>query len=438
MSTTAAGAHEVCDAQPSEHSEAVRGVVPGRQLSLSPAGVAHLQRTAGNQAVVQLLQRSKVSGGVETREVVPELRKLLKAKDIAFAREVAFELLDEKGVPVLKGRTDLAFLDPSSGKLVMVEVKGMDLEALTKNQKVYVALFEGAGARIRITSVSAGKIGLHKGDVVRVGGEHFLRIGRSNLPDFADAIEQVTSGDRVKFRWQDSEGMRWFKTEAEFDEFLKSKGIERVKPAADVKKPAAAPAAKKEPDTSKAPDEDFPTRVARAHGARVIRPGKFVTIGGLVYAVMLIGQTKVLLDSVKANGLIETAKGVAVGVAVESALARSIARIGGIGLVRASWIVELLMLEGDNPAQVELNRRNREIDDFIFETFPGVLVDNPNCWHGICEGGRYVAPDREEYDKTFEEVGKAYDEPFVLEEEPEPEPPSDPRDCPEDMMACPR
>ena len=252
-----------------------------------------------------------------------------------------------------------------------MEVKGLDLEAMTKGQKVYVPLFEGAGARIRITSVTAGKIGLRKGAEVRIGAEHFLRIGRGNLSDFADAIEQVTSGDRVKFSWQDSEGMRWFKTEAEFDEFLKSKGIERVKPAAGVKKPAAAPAAKKEPDTSKAPDEDFPTRVARAHGARVTRPGKFVTIGGLVYAVMLIGQTKVLVDSVRANGLVATAEGLAVGVAVESALARSIARIGGIGLVRASWLAQLLMLEGDNPAQVELNRRNREIDDFIFETFPG-------------------------------------------------------------------
>jgi hypothetical protein len=433
MATTSA--HEVCDAQPSE--EVVRGVVPGRPLSLSPAGLRHLQRTAGNQAVMQMLQRSK-RGGVETREVVPELNKLLKAKKITVAREVTFELLDETGLPVLKGRTDLAFLDPSSGKLVMVEVKGMDLEALTKNQKVYVALFEGAGARIRITSVTAGKIGLHKGDVVRVGGEHFLRIGRSNLPDFADAIEQVTSGDRVKFRWQDSEGMRWFKTEEEFDEFLKSKGIERVKPAKGATKPTPAPVKEAEKKPSSTPDEDFPSRVARAHGARVIRPGKFVTIGGLVYAVMLIGQTKMLVDSVKANGLIKTAEGVAVGVAVESALARSIARIGGIGLVRASWLAQILMLEGDNPAQIEAKRRNDDIDDFIYETFPGVLVDNPDCWLGICLGGRYVVPDRAEYDKTFEEVGKAYDEPFVLEEEPEPEPPSDPDDCPEDMMACPR
>lgn len=165
-----------------------------------------------------------------------------------------------------------------------------------------------------------------------------------------------------------------------------------------------------------------------------------MTIGGLVYAVMLIGQTKMLLDSVKANGLIATAEGLAVGVAVESALARSIARIGGIGLLRASGLAQLVMLEGDNQAQIELNRRNREIDDFIFETFPGVLEENTDCWLGIfCTGGRYVAPDREEYDKTFEEVGKAYDEPFVLEPEPEPEPESaDPDDCPEDMMACPR
>ena len=161
---------------------------------------------------------------------------------------MTFEVLDAKGVPVMKGRMDYFFRDPRNGSGIIGEVKGMDLEALTPNQRVYVPLFEGEGAHIRITSSKGGPLKLPKGSIEVVRGENFVRIGRGNLKDFADALEQITTGKRVKFSFRDASGLRFFKDEAEFDAFLATKGITRTKvqPAAitGTKAPSATPKGK--------------------------------------------------------------------------------------------------------------------------------------------------------------------------------------------------
>jgi hypothetical protein len=128
----------------------------------------------------------------------------------------------------LRGRVDYFMRDPRNGQLVGLEVKGLDLEALTKNQKIYVPLFEGGGAKIRIVS-NEGGAKLAAGTVERIRGENFLRVGQGNLKDFGAAIEEITTGKGVKFSWRDKEGLRFFRTEEEFDAFLKTKGISRTR-----------------------------------------------------------------------------------------------------------------------------------------------------------------------------------------------------------------
>jgi hypothetical protein len=231
--------------------------------------VTGLQRTIGNRRVTRMLLRATKTpplpklpkGGVETAEVAPEIVRLLESKGIKYAREVTFELLDDAGKPVLRGRFDFAFRDPRSGQLVIPETKGIDLEALTPNQRVYVPRLEGQqGVMIRITSKKGGNIALPAKSLERVSGENFLRIGRGNIKDFADALEQVTTGDRVKFSWRDAEGIRYFKTEEEFEAFLETKGIKRTVPGPgkpDLTKPGspAAPESGPEPAPKPTPPE---------------------------------------------------------------------------------------------------------------------------------------------------------------------------------------
>ena len=99
---------------------------------------------------------------------------------------------------------DYFFRDPRTGAAIVTELKGIDLEALTANQKIYVPLFEGEGATIRITSRRGGKARLQVRDLLKIRGENFLRIARSNLKAFADALEQITTGGQVKYSWRDA------------------------------------------------------------------------------------------------------------------------------------------------------------------------------------------------------------------------------------------
>ena len=81
--------------------------------------LAHVaQQRRGRGALVVSCQtaeeRSTAKGGVETTEVSPEVAKLLQTKQIPYAREVTFEILDVNGVPVMKGRMDYFFRDPAA------------------------------------------------------------------------------------------------------------------------------------------------------------------------------------------------------------------------------------------------------------------------------------------------------------------------------------
>jgi hypothetical protein len=196
----------------------------------TPAGLgllAHeLTHVVQQRRGATLVQRGP--GGVETTEVSPAIENLLSSKQIGYSREVVFDLLDEQGNAVLRGRVDYFMRDPRNGQLVGLEVKGLDLEALTKNQKIYVPLFEGGGAKIRIVS-NQGGTKLAAGTVEQIRGESFLRVGQGNLKDFGAAIEEITTGKGVKFSWRDKERLRFFRTEEEFDEFLKTKGISRTR-----------------------------------------------------------------------------------------------------------------------------------------------------------------------------------------------------------------
>jgi hypothetical protein len=429
-----------------------------------------LQRAAGNRAVARMLQRAPVKapakgggktgakGGIETTEVSPEIARLLTAKGIPFAQEVTFEVLDANGVAVLKGRMDYFFRDPRSGAPIITEAKGIDLEALTPNQRQYIPRFEKDGATIRITSRKGGSAKLQTGDLLKVRGENFVLVGRATLKAFADALEFVTTGGQIKFSFRDAEGLRFFKTEAEFDAFLVTKGMTRTKPPPPAKPPdprpdpasaKPAPAAERVPAETKPPATTGPAaeevvlakhaltgrevvnEIAKSQNLRVRKEGGFATIGGMRAVVLLAAGGFLFIQDVNARGLLAASKDFALNAAALKALGAGSARLGvrtPIGFWAGLGYSLLLGLPDDQgPRYHEHQQRADVAYQFIQEHYPGVLeyVGNEWClwpfgWPCIEVNSPWKIKDRERYNTIFPAVLKLVENPFELEPVPKP------------------
>jgi hypothetical protein len=445
--------------------------VPDLRSSVAPASQAaqphaarllDLQRRAGNRATGQALRRApsgpssggsvRVKTGVETTEVSPEVARLLSAKGIPYAQEVTFELLDANGVAVLKGRMDYFFRDPRTGAAIVTEVKGIDLEALTVNQKVYVPLFEGEGATIRITSRRGGRAKLQVRELLKIRGENFIRIARGNLKAFADALEQITTGGQVKYSWRDAEGLRFFKTEAEFDAFLATKGLTRIKPPPLVKppeppvsKPGKAPIEVKPPVEVKPPapvstaaeealavqkaleaDRAALRQVAESQNLRITKEGGFATIGAMKSVVLLMGGAYLFIADVRANGFLKATEGLVANWALFKAFEIAGGRLGmrapmgfwtGLGLS-----ILLGMSDDQGPRYHEQQARNGMVFNIIYANFPGVLewVGNEYClqpfdWPCIEINSPWEIRDQKRFDALFPELLKLVENPWQLE-----------------------
>ena len=223
-----------------------------------------------NRARARLLARvPAVKGGVETNVVSPAVRELLERHKFPYAREVKFELLQD-GVPVVRGRFDIVFRDPGTGELVFPELKGDNLMALTRNQKIYVPLFkEPGGARVRILGTDATHVAglvLPTGHEEMVHGDNFTVVGSENLAEFTQTIEARATGKRgTNFLFADGK-MRVFHSQEEFDAHIggmdiaprtvppPAKGEKVLKPPepADAPNPLYDPPGKKPPPGSSA------------------------------------------------------------------------------------------------------------------------------------------------------------------------------------------
>ena len=413
--------------------------IAGRQLIAHElTHVVQQSRHSSTQPVVQRQTGGGTKGGVETTEVSPEIERLLIAKGIPYAREVTFELLDANGKAVVKGRMDYFFRDPRTGQSLITEVKGVDLEALTANQKIYVPEFERGGATIRITSVKAGGVNLPPGSIERVRAGDFLRVGRGNLKDFADALEQATTGQRIKFSWRDQAGLRFFRTEEEFEAFLATKGITRVsvRPPAPVKAPPsepARPASAERPTSTASPPSAEPTqaeleaklaleeealveRVAASQGLRVRSQGGFATIGGMKFTVLMLAGVYFLVQDVRLNGFVAAAEHFVVG----TAIMRGIMALGRVSAGTASVVGLVLGMRSDNAKFNEQQERMELVDRLIASAFPGVVEKNVYCLRGIgwpCIDTGWGINDEKRYNEIRPIVVRLVEHPYELEQD---------------------
>jgi len=206
----------------------------GRWLSCDPAGPAvssNLYRMARCNPVrfVDLTGNDDT----ETTLVTPMMRKYLANSKIPFAEQVSFELLDQSGKVVTKGQFDMVFRDPH-GRLVIPELKGVNVNKLHGNQPVYSDQLDQTGGRIRFTSRKTSVIGLKKGEIVQLTRDQYFRMGKMDLQDFESALQKVTGGKPIVGRYHnvDTGEYRAFTDKAEYQKFLQGKGM---KPTNDPK-----------------------------------------------------------------------------------------------------------------------------------------------------------------------------------------------------------
>jgi len=166
----------------------------------------------------------------ETKIVNPGVRRLLSEKNISFATEVTFDVLNEDGKKIVGGRWDIIFRDPRSeanGGFVVPETKGIDLDKLTEQQRIYVDKMESlAGVTVRITSLKGGTLSLSQGMKINISAQNYVRVGMENFEEFADALESITSGKRIVGSWLSSTETKFFTSVAERESFLKAKGMQ--------------------------------------------------------------------------------------------------------------------------------------------------------------------------------------------------------------------
>jgi RHS repeat-associated protein len=208
----------------------------GRWVSCDPAGPVDdydLYRIALCNPV--RFVDSTGNENTETTFVTPMMKKYLENSKIPYVEQVNFELLDKSGKVVTKGRFDMVFRDPHD-RLVIPELKGVNLNKLHGNQPIYSDQLVETGGRIRFTSRKTSAIGIPYGKEMQLRQGDYFRMGKMDLPDFEEALQQVSGGKPIAGRYlNESTGeYRAFTSKEEYHSFLESKGIQPTrKPTGD-------------------------------------------------------------------------------------------------------------------------------------------------------------------------------------------------------------
>jgi RHS repeat-associated protein len=202
----------------------------GRWTSCDPAGLRdglHLYRAAHCNPVrfVDLTGNDNT----ETTLVTPAMRAYLKEAGIVPAEQVAFDLLDESGKVITSGQFDMVFKDPH-GRLVIPELKGVNIDKLHGNQHIYSDQLRDFGGTIKIRSNRLTKFGISKGDIVTLTKENYFRMGKMELKDFEAALQQITGGKKIVGSHLANGKYQVFTDQKEWENFLKKNDITHPPP----------------------------------------------------------------------------------------------------------------------------------------------------------------------------------------------------------------
>ena len=163
-------------------------------------------------------------------------------------------------------------------------------------------------------------------------------------------------------------------------------------PSAAGEHPSPAPAAGEiETLAPSAVPDDFVPKLAAEHEALVLKPGRYVRIGGAVYAVMMIGGVLFFINDVIAKGPIEAGKEWGLMAILTETIAQSFggAIAGVVGIV--------IFMPSDQAGHAERIAKAEVIDSLIYKAFPGVVTDKKLLCIGHCTAANREVEDTKRY-----------------------------------------
>jgi RHS repeat-associated protein len=199
----------------------------GRWISSDPAGIEDGTNVFiyVNDNPVLMIDPGGQSGE-ETKLTKPAVIAALEQKGLPYATEVKFDLVDAAGKVITSGRFDVMTIDPRTGSLIIPELKGKNLEDITKNQKIYIPILESSqGGIIKVTGSKGGSMGVSAGVSVKINQDNYVRVGVKDLNDFSEALQTVAGGAPIKHSFLDKSGkMHLFTSSEAFKDFLETTG----------------------------------------------------------------------------------------------------------------------------------------------------------------------------------------------------------------------
>jgi hypothetical protein len=144
--------------------------------------------------------------------------------------------------------------------------------------------------------------------------------------------------------------------------------------------------------------DDFVPKLAAEHEALVLRPGRYVVIGGAVYAVMLIGGVLFFINDVVAKGPIEAGK----EWGLMAILTETIAQTAGAAV--AGVVGMVIFMPSDQAGDAERIAKAEAIDSIIYKAFPGVVTDKKLLCIGHCTAANREVEQPERYSQLVGQI----------------------------------
>ena len=144
--------------------------------------------------------------------------------------------------------------------------------------------------------------------------------------------------------------------------------------------------------------KDFVPELAAQHEALVLKPGRYVVIGGAVHAMVLIGGVFFFINDVIAKGPIEAGKEWGLMAILTEAIAQSAggAIAGVVGIV--------LFMPSDQGGDSERIAKAEAIDSIIYEAFPGVVTEKKFLCIGDCTAANREVEDPQRYSQLVGQI----------------------------------
>ncbi|MEA2293543.1 MAG: hypothetical protein QOE86_1182 [Solirubrobacteraceae bacterium] len=184
-------------------------------------------------------------------------------------------------------------------------------------------------------------------------------------------------------------------------------------PAPGAARPAATPG-EVETLAPESVKENYVPEVVAENEAMVVRPGRYIAIGGALYAVMWIGGALFLVNDVIKKGPIEGTR----DWGITAILTHHIAEGLGVGMGVASVAMLVLFMPSDQAGDAERIAKAEAIDSLIHQAFPGVVSEKKLLCVGACTAGNREIMDGDRYAKLYAKVSALAENAWQIDDDP--------------------